>query len=150
MYRFRGGDLEVFLAHPGGPYSAAKDEGHWTIPNGRPKTDEPLLEAAQREFEEEVGLQPQGPYHELGTIRQKGGKVVHAWAFQGEWDESRQVRSNTFEMDWPPSSRSKQVFPEIDRAQFFTLPEARRKLKETQCPLLDRLEALLGLGAART
>ena len=145
MYRFRGGELEVFLAHPGGPYTQVKDDGYWTIPKGRPKRYETLLEAAAREFEEETSIKPRGPYFELGSIRQKGGKVVHAWAFEGEWDDSQPVRSNTFEMAWPPSSGQLQRFPEIDQARFFTLAEARLKLKETQCPLLDRLEMKLGI-----
>lgn len=145
MYRFCGSELEVFLAHPGGPHTAGKDDGYWTIPKGGQKRNETLLEAAKREFKEEVGIQPQGPYLELGSIRQKGGKVVHAWAFEGRWDDSQPIRSNTFEMAWPPYSGRIQEFPEVDRAAFFDLAAGRRKLKESQCPLLDRLEALLGL-----
>jgi predicted NUDIX family NTP pyrophosphohydrolase len=145
MYRFRGGDLEVFLAHPGGPFAEQEDDGYWTIPKGRPKAHELLLEAAQREFEEEVGIRPHGPYLELGSIRQKGGKIVHAWAFQGEHDDALPIRSNTFEMTWPPASGRMTSFPEIDRAAFYTMAAARKKLKETQCPLLDRLEALLAI-----
>jgi predicted NUDIX family NTP pyrophosphohydrolase len=143
MYRFRGGELEVFLAHPGGPFSSQEDDGYWTIPKGRQKQYESLLDAAKREFEEEVGIKPGGPYFELGSIRQKGGKIVHAWGFEGQWDDSQPIRSNTFEMSWPPHSGQMQQYPEIDRAGFFTLPAARRKLKESQCPFLDRLEALL-------
>jgi predicted NUDIX family NTP pyrophosphohydrolase len=149
MYRFRGGELEVFLAHPGGPYSEAKDEGCWTIPKGRQKPQETLLDAAKREFEEEVGIVPRAPYHELGSIRQKGGKVVHAWAFEGQWDESQPIRSNTFEMSWPPYSGRIQKFPEIDRAGFFDLPAARQKLKDSQWPLLERLLAKLGMAEAK-
>ena len=145
MYRFRGGELEVFLAHPGGPYSQMKDDGHWTIPKGSQKTNETLFNAAEREFEEEVGIKPQGPYYELGSIRQKGGKIVHAWGFQGQWDDSQPIRSNTFELAWPPYSGKMQEFPEIDHACFFSLVAARRKLKDSQCPFLDRLAALLGL-----
>jgi predicted NUDIX family NTP pyrophosphohydrolase len=145
MYRFQGGELEVFLAHPGGPYAAREDEGYWTIPKGRQQAQETLLQAAKREFEEEVGIKPSGPYLELGSIRQKGGKIVHAWAFEGQWDESQPIRSNTFEMSWPPYSGRLQQFPEIDRARFFNLAEARKKLKDTQCPLLDRLESMLAL-----
>lgn len=143
MYRFAGGELEVFLAHPGGPYAASKDEGHWTIPKGRQKRYETLLDAARREFEEEVGIKPHGPYIELGSIRQKGGKIVHAWAFEGQWDGSQPIRSATFEMAWPPDSGQTSRFPEIDRAEFFTLAEARRKLKDSQWPFLDRLQAML-------
>ncbi len=143
MYRFRGGELEVFLAHPGGPYSGREDDGYWTIPKGRQKARETLLEAAQREFEEEVGIKPNGPYLELGCIRQKGGKIVHAWAFEGQWDDSQPIRSNTFEMCWPPYSGQMAQFPEIDRAAFFGRLAARKKLKESQCPLLERLEKML-------
>jgi predicted NUDIX family NTP pyrophosphohydrolase len=145
MYRFRGGEVEVFLAHPGGPRSASQDDGYWTIPKGRQNPHETLLDAAKREFEEEVGIPPHGPYLELGSIRQKGGKIVHAWAFEGDWDDSKPIRSNTFEMFWPPHSGQFQRFPEIDRALFFNLTAARTKLKETQCPLLSRLEALLAM-----
>jgi predicted NUDIX family NTP pyrophosphohydrolase len=143
MYRFREGDLEVFLAHPGGPYADREDDGYWTIPKGRQKVGETLLEAAQREFQEEVGIKASGPYLELGSIRQKGGKIVYAWAFEGQWDDSQPIRSNTFEMSWPPYSGQMAQFPEIDRAAFFGLAPARIKLKESQCPLLERLEAML-------
>jgi predicted NUDIX family NTP pyrophosphohydrolase len=143
MYRFRGGDLQVFLAHPGGPLFRNKDEGHWTIPKGEPPENESLLNAATREFEEETGIKPHGQYLELGAIRQKGGKTVHAWAFEGDYDESLEIRSNTFEMQWPPGSGNICAFPEIDRASFFLLPEARRKLKEAQWPLVERLITLL-------
>ena len=148
MYRFRGGELEVFLAHPGGPHAEQKDAGYWTAPKGRQKRYETLLDAARREFEEEVGLKPHGPYIELGSIRQRSGKVVHAWAFQGEWDESQPIRSTTFEMPWPPASGRTQAFPEVDRAGFFTLAGAREKLKDSQLPFLDRLQAMLGLRKA--
>jgi predicted NUDIX family NTP pyrophosphohydrolase len=148
MYRFRGGELEVFLAHPGGPQSELRDDGHWTIPKGGAKPSETLLEAAQREFEEEVGIRPHGPYHALGSIRQRSGKIVHAWAFEGQWDDMHPIRSNLFRMVWPPLSGQYRDFPEIDRAAFFDMAQARRKLKETQCPLLDRLQALLAPGAA--
>ncbi len=147
MYRICNGRLEVFLAHPGGPLFRAKDEGHWSIPKGEVPPGEALLDTARREFEEETGLQPRGPYLELGSIRQKGGKLVHAWAFAGDWDERRPVRSNTFEMEWPPGSGIRRRFPEVDRAGFFPITEARRKLKSTQWPLIERL--IDRLGAAR-
>lgn len=143
MYRFRDGELEVFLAHPGGPYSERKDEGHWTIPKGRWQQGETLLQTAEREFQEEVGIVPRGPYLPLGSIRQRSGKIVHAWAFEGQWDDSRPIQSQTFELVWPPHSGRVRQFPEIDRARFFKLPEARRKIKPTQAPLLDRLKAAL-------
>lgn len=142
MYRRRNGRLEFFLAHPGGPFSRTKDEGHWTIPKGEPDPGEALLDVAKREFKEETGIEPHGPYIELGSIRQKGGKVVFAWAFEGDGDAP--VRSNTFKMEWPPKSGKLCDFPEVDRAEFFPLEEARRKIKETQFPLLERLTAALG------
>jgi predicted NUDIX family NTP pyrophosphohydrolase len=142
MYRRRDGRLEFFLAHPGGPFSRSKDDGHWTIPKGEQDAGEELLEVAKREFEEETGIKPQGPYIELGSIRQKGGKVVHGWGFEG--DCTSPICSNTFQMEWPPKSGSMCDFPEVDRAEFFSLAEARKKIKETQFPLLERLAAALG------
>jgi predicted NUDIX family NTP pyrophosphohydrolase len=143
MFRFRGKDLHVFLAHPGGPLFRNKDEGHWTIPKGEPPDNEPLLATAIREFEEETGIKPNGRYLELGSIRQKGGKVVHAWAFEGDHDESLPIRSNTFEMQWPPGSGKTCSFPEVDQACFFTLSEAKSKLRDAQWPLVERLIVLL-------
>ena len=143
MYRIRNKSIEVFLAHPGGPLFQKKDEGHWTIPKGEPPDGELLLDAAVREFEEETGIMPHGTYIELGSIRQKGGKIVHAWAFEGDHDEGQPIRSNTFEMEWPPGSGMRRSFPEVDHAQFFSLAEARKKLKGTQWPLVDRLMLVL-------
>jgi predicted NUDIX family NTP pyrophosphohydrolase len=143
MFRFRDGNLQVFLAHPGGPLFRNKDDGHWTIPKGEFPENESPLHAAMREFEEETGIRPHGQYRELGSIRQKGGKVVHAWAFEGDYEESLPIRSNTFEMEWPPGSKTICSFPEIDRAGFFALPEARKKLRDAQWPLVERLIALL-------
>jgi predicted NUDIX family NTP pyrophosphohydrolase len=139
MYRGLSNRLEVLLVHPGGPYSAGKDEDHWSIPKGETKRGEDLLETAQREFFEEVGVQAHGSFIALGTIRQKSGKIVHAWAFEGDVDLPREFHSNTFHLEWPPGSGIIREFPEIDRAQFFQLDEARRKLKAAQCPFLDRL-----------
>jgi predicted NUDIX family NTP pyrophosphohydrolase len=142
MYRRRNGALEFFLVHPGGPFAARKDEGCWSIPKGEPDGNEPLLEAAQREFREETGLEPRGPFLELGWIQQKGGKWVHAWAFEG--DCTGPLSSNMFTLEWPPGSGEFHEFPEVDRAEFFPLAEARRKIKERQFPLLERLVAALG------
>ena len=140
MYRYREGRLEVFLAHPGGPLFRNKDEGYWSLPKGEPDHDgEALLETAIREFEEETGIRPAGPFTELGSIVQKGGKVVHAWAFEGDWDDSLPIRCNTFEMEWPPRSGRVQSFPEVDCGRFFGLEEARLKLREAQWPLVQRL-----------
>jgi predicted NUDIX family NTP pyrophosphohydrolase len=143
MYRVREGFIQVFLAHPGGPLYQNKDEGYWTIPKGEPPENEPLIDTAVREFEEETGIIPHGPFIELGSIRQKGGKVVYGWAFEGDHDPMQPIRSNTFEMQWPPRSGRVQRFPEVDRAQFFSLPEGKKKLKETQWALIERLVAIL-------
>ena len=142
MFRRRKGQLEFFLAHPGGPFSRLKDEGAWTIPKGEQDLGESLLDVARREFEEETGIEPHGPYIELGSIRQKGGKWVFAWAFEG--DCTGEMCSNTFQMEWPPKSGKISDFPEIDRAEFFSLEEARRKIKDTQFPLLQRLQDAVG------
>jgi predicted NUDIX family NTP pyrophosphohydrolase len=149
----RGGDrgeaFEVLLGHPGGPFFTRRDEGHWTVPKGEP--DEPtddLLAVARREFEEETGhpAPAKGPDGALpiplGTIVQKGGKVVHAWAIEGDFDPAL-ARSNTFEIEWPPRSGRRQVFAEIDRVDWFGPDEARRRLKPTQVPFVDRLASHL-------
>jgi predicted NUDIX family NTP pyrophosphohydrolase len=143
------GGVEVLLAHPGGPFFARRDEGHWTIPKGEPDApDEDLLAVARREFAEEVGQlapaeQPDGsPPMALDTIVQKGGKLVHAWAIEGDLDPSTAI-SNEFEMEWPPRSGRRQLFPEIDRVAWFEPDEARRRLKPTQIPFVDRLVAAL-------
>lgn len=145
MYRWRDGHLEVFLAHPGGPIFRNKDFGHWTIPKGEVQAEEQLLDTARREFKEEVGIEPSGAYLPLGWIRQKGGKIVHAWAFAGDWNEAHAHVCNTFSMEWPPRSGHFQSFPEVDRVGFFKLAKAREKLKDTQHPFLDRLTELLGI-----
>ena len=142
MFRIRDGVLEVLLAHPGGPYFVNKDDGAWTIPKGEPDGDEDLLVTAQREFEEETGLKPRGPFRPLKPIQQKGGKVVQAWAFEGDCDP-KAVKSNTFLMEWPPKSGLEQEFPEIDRAAFFDLETARKKIKTGQEGLLEELAATL-------
>lgn len=144
LFRQRDG-LEVFIAHPGGPLFAHKDDGHWSIPKGEVDPGEDLLATAIREFEEEVGLaiDPQSNFIPLGTIQQKGGKIVHAWAVPGDWEESRAVHSNTFTIEWPPHSGIMKEFPEVDRAQFFPVAEAKQKLKPTQVPLIERLEEAL-------
>lgn len=145
MYRHSHGRIEVLLAHPGGPYFVKKDDGAWTIPKGEPDADEDLLLTAQREFAEETGLQSCGPFLPLHPIQQKGGKVVHAWAFQGDCDPAN-VRSNTFTIPWPPHSGRQQEFPEIDRAAWFDLATARSKIKAGQEALLDELVLLLNAG----
>ena len=143
VYRMREGEMQVFLAHPGGPYFVNRDEGVWTIPKGEIEPGEDYLVTALREFQEETGkaLDPSAEYISLGSIRQKGGKIVHAWGVAGDWDDSVPICSNTFQCEWPPRSRRMQTFPEMDVGRFLSLAEARRKIKETQIPLLDRLEA---------
>jgi predicted NUDIX family NTP pyrophosphohydrolase len=153
MFRRRNNELEVLLAHPGGPFHVHKDDGAWTIPKGEAAPGEDLLTRAQIEFEEEVGCRPEnaGDWIELGSIIQKGGKTVHAWAFEGDLPESFECKSNLFEMEWPPRSGKLKEFPEIDRAEFFTEAIARRKMKPAQTPFLDRLRAALqeAAGASR-
>jgi predicted NUDIX family NTP pyrophosphohydrolase len=129
--------LEVLLVHPGGPFFAKKDAGAWSIPKGLIEGDDPLAEA-KREFTEETGFTISGDAIPLGSIRQKGGKVVHAWAAEGDWDLA-DFRSNTFEMEWPPRSGKKQRFPEVDKAAWFGIDEAREKLIAAQVEFLDRL-----------
>jgi predicted NUDIX family NTP pyrophosphohydrolase len=141
MYRVREGELEFLLAHPGGPFWKERDAGAWTIPKGEIQSGEEPLAAARREFEEEIGLKPQGEFIELTPITQKGGKVVHAWAFEGEFDPAV-IRSNTFEMEWPPHSGKFQTCPEVDRASFFGMAEARRKINPAQIAFLDELKQL--------
>ena len=138
-----GGRLEVLLAHPGGPWFATKDAGHWSIPKGEADGDEQLFDVARREFSEETGHEvPDASPIELGSIVQKGGKTVHAWAVEGDLDPDA-AHSNLFETEWPPRSGRRATFPEIDRVAWFGRDEARAMIKPTQIPLLDRLEAAL-------
>ena len=142
MYRIKDGAVEVLLAHPGGPFFVHKDDGSWSIPKGEPDAGEDLLLTAQREFEEETGLKAAGPFVPLRPIQQKGGKVVYAWAFEGDCDPAA-LKSNRFTMEWPPHSGRQTEFPEMDRAEFFDLAAARRKIKAGQEGLIDELDALL-------
>lgn len=143
MFRHRNDEIEVLLAHPGGPLFARKDDGVWTIPKGEAAPGEDLLTRAQIEFEEEVGFRPENvqQWIQLGWIKQKGGKIVHAWAFEGDLPEHFEPKSNLFEMEWPPRSGKRKQFPEVDQARFFSEEEATRKLKAAQLPFLDRLRA---------
>src|SRR5438270_8356600 len=145
MFRRRSNKLEVLLAHPGGPFHVHKDDGASTIPKGEAALGEDLPTRAQIEFEEEVGFRPESSHGwiELGSIKQKGGKTVHAWAFEGDLPEPFEPKSNLFEMEWPPRSGKLKEFPEIDRAEFFTEEIARQKMKPAQVPFLDRLRAAL-------
>jgi predicted NUDIX family NTP pyrophosphohydrolase len=138
LFRRCNGELEVFLAHPGGPFWAKKDLGAWTIPKGEIAEGEDPLAAAKREFEEEIGVAIDGEFIELQPIRQRSGKQVQAWAVEGDCDPAS-LRSNPFSMEWPPKSGKQAEFPEVDRAAWFTIPEARKKLLASQLPLLDEL-----------
>ena len=143
MFRKTEAGLEVLLVHPGGPYFQNKDEGTWTIPKGEAAEGEDLLERARVEFEEELGIAAAGPWMEPGSIKQKGGKTVQAWAFAGDLEDNFKPASNTFEMEWPPRSGKIQRFPEVDRANFFAVEEARKKINVAQTIFLDRLIEVL-------
>ena len=142
LYRRGENGLELLLAHPGGPLWARKDEGSWTIPKGQFTDGELPLDAARREFEEEMGSKPRGDFQPLGTLKQPSGKVIHAWAAESDFDVTT-VKSNLFSMEWPPKSGRMAEFPEVDRAGWFSIDEARLKILKGQQPFLDRLLALL-------
>jgi predicted NUDIX family NTP pyrophosphohydrolase len=144
MYRDSGHELRLLLVHPGGPFWARKDLGAWSIPKGEYEAEEEPLACAVREFEEELGSAPQaaGAFLELGEVVQPGGKVIVAYAVEGDFDPSR-LKSNLFEMEWPPKSGRVQAFPEVDHAQWFTSAEAKTKILPGQAPFIDRLLALL-------
>jgi predicted NUDIX family NTP pyrophosphohydrolase len=143
LYRRRSGRVEVLLAHPGGPFWVRRDDGAWTIPKGLIDAGETPEAAARREFCEELGAEATGALVPLGSVRQRGGKHVEAFALEGDFDVAA-LRSNTFETEWPPRSGQMNTYPEVDRAAWMDLAAARIKLLEAQRPLLDRLEALLG------
>jgi predicted NUDIX family NTP pyrophosphohydrolase len=142
LYRRSAGRLELFLAHPGGPFWKGRDNGAWTIPKGVPEPGEDMLAAACREFEEETGVRPTGPFVPLGVVRQKAGKLVHAWAWEGDADPTR-VTSNTMKTEWPRGSGRWLTFPEVDRCGWFTPAVAREKLNPAQAELIERLEQAL-------
>jgi predicted NUDIX family NTP pyrophosphohydrolase len=143
VFRRKGAQLEVLLVHPGGPFWKNKEAGAWSIPKGEPQEGEALLSAAQRELREEIGLEAQGDLRDLGTIQQKGGKTVHAWAFEVDPATAVVQVSNSFELEWPPRSGKMQTFPEIDRAEFFSLEEAETRINQAQRAFLERLSASL-------
>lgn len=138
MYRTRNAALEVFLVHPGGPFWAKKDYGAWSIPKGEYMEGEDPLLAAQREFGEETGFAARGPFLPLGAIQQAGGKIVHGWAFEGDCDPA-QMKSNLCQIHWPPRSSRTMEIPEADRGAWFSIPEARQRILQSQQGLLDRL-----------
>lgn len=138
LYRFIEGRLEVLLVHPGGPFWVQRDDGAWSIPKGLVGEHESLLDAARREFREETGFAADGDLVPLGSLRQPSGKIVHAWALQKDIDAAKVV-SNSFSLEWPRHSGVQQTFPEIDKAAWFRLPQARRKITAGQAAFLDRL-----------
>ena len=142
LHRLHDGRLEVLLVHPGGPFWKKRDEGAWSIPKGEIEPGQSALDVARREFEEELGQPPpQTKFIPLGSVRQAGGKVVHAWAAPGDFDVDR-LKSVSFDMEWPPRSGRRAAFPEVDRAGWFDLDAARRKINQAQAEFLDRLEKL--------
>jgi predicted NUDIX family NTP pyrophosphohydrolase len=140
----RSGELEIFLVHPGGPFWAKKDDGVWSLPKGEYSEEEDALQAAQREFQEETGFRVEGDFLPLGELKQPGGKVVTAWAVKADVNANL-VKSNSFSLEWPPKSGRMQAFPEVDRASWFSVAMARRKLLKGQVDFVDRLALKLGL-----
>jgi len=143
LYRHRAGETEFLLVHPGGPFFQGKDRGSWSIPKGEAQANEDLLTRAKIEFEEELGFVPRGNFLSLGAVKQKGQKTVHAWAVEGDLPNDFVLKSNTFELEWPPHSQQRKVFSEVDRAEFFREQIAREKINLAQAALFDRLLALL-------
>jgi predicted NUDIX family NTP pyrophosphohydrolase len=137
-YRRRGDVVQVFLVHPGGPFWARKDLGAWSIPKGEYCPNEDPLAAAKREFNEETGFSATGDFTPLAPVKQPGGKTVYAWAFESDYDPSR-MKSNTFLMEWPPGSGKQQEFPEVDRAAWFDLDEAKRRISKAQVRFIEEL-----------
>lgn len=148
LYRIRSGALEVFLVHPGGPFWAKKDAGAWSIPKGESEEGADPLETAKREFFEETGSAIDGKFIALTTLKQRSGKLVHAWAVEGDIDASS-VSSNSFSMEWPPRSGKQHEFPEVDKGEWFTIPVARERLQAGQCGFLDELEKMLRVASAK-
>ena len=147
LFRRRSRGLEVFLAHPGGPFWSNRDVGAWTIPKGIVEEGEELHDAARREFREETGIEPLPPFIPLGAIKQKAGKTVHAWGWEGDADP-RTVTSNTMRTEWPRGSGKWLTFPEVDRCAWFDPAIARVKINPAQAELIDRLVSMVGAGTA--
>jgi predicted NUDIX family NTP pyrophosphohydrolase len=145
LYRKVDDSVEVFLVHPGGPFWAKKDEGAWSIPKGELTEGEEALEAAKREFQEETGFAVEGRFEALEPVKQASGKIVYAWAIEGDIDSSA-IRSNNFSMEWPPGSKKIREFPEVDRGGWFALATARQKILTGQSPLLEELVRILNKG----
>ena len=138
MCRISEDVLQYFLVHPGGPYFKTKDVGVWSIPKGIPEQGEDLLQTATREFFEETGIKPTPPFHDIGLVKQKGGKVVYAWTFSGEWNSVEGIRCNSFRLEWPPRSGKVLEFPEVDQGRWMHYQEAIRLINPAQIPFLDR------------
>jgi predicted NUDIX family NTP pyrophosphohydrolase len=144
LYRKLDSSVEVLIVHPGGPFWAKKDKGAWSLPKGEFVDGEDGLSAAKREFKEELGLEsPEGAYTEIGSVKYKSGKTIHAWALEGDMDVSA-ITSNTITMEWPPRSGKQQEFPEVDKAGWFGLEKAKEKLNPAQTLFIDRLAEILG------
>jgi len=148
MYRNRGGKLEVLLVHLGGPFWAKKDAGAWFIPKGEIEAGEDEFAAAQREFEEETGFEAAEPFIALGSVKHKSGKIISAWAFEGDCDPAA-IKSNTFKMEWPPKFGKQREFPEVDRAAWFSLDVAREKMHPAEFEFFERLQRALAERAAK-
>lgn len=142
MYKRAYSKIYALLVHPGGPFFKNKDKGWWTIPKGIPSAGESLLEASIREFREETGIEPQPPYLDMGMIKQKGGKLVHCWAFEGKWNEKDGIKCNTFPLEWPPKSGKVVEFPEVDKAEWMPLDKALLFINEKQKPFLEKLGSI--------
>lgn len=147
MYRWHGGGIEVLLVHPGGPFWAKKDEGSWSVPKGEYEAGEDPLEVAKREFQEETGYAAKGEFIPLTPRRQPSGKVITAWAFEGDCDAAA-IKSNTFSMEWPPRSGKQKEFPEIDRAGWFPIQMGKEKILKGQAGFLEEAERILLPGPA--
>jgi len=142
LFRVRDAELQVLLVHPGGPFWKKKDDGAWFVPKGEVEVGEEVLDAAKREFQEETGISPRGEFLALGSVKQKSGKTIFAWAFEGDCDPAK-IKSNTFTIEWPPKSGRVAEFPEIDRADFFTLAQAKIKMHPVEFPFVERLHEIL-------
>ncbi len=143
MFSKENDELKFFLVHPGGPFFTKKDDGYWSIPKGLPNEREDFFDTAKREFKEETGIKPEGEFILLDSVKQKSGKIVHAWAFQTELNEVKEIKSNTFNMEWPPKSGKIQSFPEIDKGEFFDREGALKKINTAQAEFIFRLEEIL-------
>ncbi len=145
MYKFNNGKLKIFLVHPGGPYFKKKDNGYWSIPKGLIEKDEDHLKAAIREFNEETSFEAKGEYISLGSIKQKSGKIVQAWAFENNIDDDIKIKSNKCDLEWPPKSGKHIQIPEVDEGKFFDIETAGIKINSSQIPLIERLIKHLNL-----